>query len=79
MMYIATLCDDQEERVYGWHVGETAPIGQKFICEVSEVQADGDELLWIERNFRNLPIHNTSPVQRWFGEHAKFIVAHLGR
>ena len=61
-----------------WHVGDMEPRAAEFISEVTQVQADGDELDFIRKQFKNLPDTNRAVVC-WFGDHAKFIVAHLGR
>lgn len=62
-----------------WHIGEKSPLTYEDVSKVLEIQADCDELQWIEMSFKNLPIHNRARVQRWFGDQAKFIAAHLGR
>jgi hypothetical protein len=54
------------------HVGE--PLYKGSLSQVIEVQADGDELLHITQRFTNLPMTN-GRVVRWFGDHARFIVA----
>lgn len=43
---------------------------------VIEIQADGDELLYIEKQFKNLP-STTNRVVRWHGEFARFIAYNL--
>lgn len=56
--------------------------------EVIEVQADGDELDFIFNNFQGIPFawerakeqpyeKKFKRVQRWFGDHAKFIYHNL--
>lgn len=40
---------------------------------VSEIQADGDELEYIQKHFTNLPMANLSRVVRWKGDLAQFI------
>ena len=57
-----------------WHVGEL--ITGINICQVVEIQADGDELELIKKNFTNLP-GSKGPIIRWYGDHAKFIAANL--
>lgn len=63
-----------EPLVRTWHVGKPSPVNYKEIPKVVEVQADGDELTFILNRFINLPA-TTSPVQRWFGDHAKMIAS----
>ena len=48
-----------------------------YDLNVIEIQADGDELDHILQKFENLPKSN-APVQRWFGDHAKFIFHNWG-
>lgn len=71
-----------------WHVGEKNPLDHNEPLFVTEVQADGDELDYILYRIRpgTIPISMefqkgvkevTKPVQRWFGDHAKFIVANV--
>ena len=43
---------------------------------VVEVQADCDELEAIQSQIKDLP-HSTHAVQRWYGDHAKFIAGNL--
>lgn len=64
--------------VRSWHIGEKIIMQYETISQVDEVQADCDELEYIKSNFTNLPMSN-SRVVRWFGDHARFIVAHLPR
>lgn len=59
-----------------WHIGEPRPSGLNLL-QVQEIQADGDELDHIKRNFDNLPIANHVRVVRWYSEHARFILSHL--
>ena len=58
-----------------WHCGEPAPTHPH--C-VDIIQADGDELLYIERVFGNIPTRLDSRVVQWHGDIAKFIIANLG-
>lgn len=58
-----------------WHVGDRAPNLSPDV--VMEIQADGDELEYIKRNFTNVPFHNSRRVMYWFGEMAQFIFANL--
>jgi hypothetical protein len=63
-------------RVLQWHTGENFAGIRTLSNEISNVQADGDELEHIKRNFSNIPMTN-KPVIKWFGDDAKFIVANL--
>lgn len=58
-----------------WYVGEPKPTIEAEV--VASIQADGHELGAILEQFDNLPKHKSSPVQEWFGDHAKLIWANL--
>lgn len=73
MMYI-TL--EGERLAREWHVGEPSPIEHQDACGVTEVQADGDELLHVIDLFAGIPVRERR-VLRWFGDDAKFIAANL--
>lgn len=62
--------EDGTERQF--HIG--ASFDHKEAADVVEVQLDGDELQRAEDNFPNLPKARTRVV-RYFGDHAKFIIA----
>lgn len=63
-----------------WHVGESAP---EVLCRsVVEVQADCDELIEVIHSCVSLPCvtdpnHKHYQVQRWFGDHARWIAANI--
>jgi len=59
---------------YVWHVGE--PLPDLNVQGVLVVQADGDELEFIYREFANIP-HGRGSVVMWFGDMAKFIAGNL--
>ncbi len=64
-----------------WHVGEDNPIDCDASFDVNnvfEVQADGQELLYIVSRMSNIP-YSSKSVQRWFGDMAKFIACSLDR
>ena len=70
--------------VMSWHVGDVLPFDfRDHVQEVTEVQADGDELQLILDQATGLPmvnrIGNYPRVQHWYGDHAKWIVANLLR
>ncbi len=60
-----------------WWVGSASPLNHEQESMVTDVQADGDELMWVLRNIDGIPKHETRMVQKWFGDHAKFIVGTL--
>jgi len=47
-----------------------------YLKDGFEVQADGDELDFILRHFKNIR-QCTASVQRWTGDDAKFIIDHI--
>lgn len=74
-MLIIVLSTGKE---HNWHSGVQNPITFHEVSNVIEVQADGDELTFLLRHTENLPITKQLGrylSQRWFGDHAKFIVA----
>jgi hypothetical protein len=58
-----------------WHIGEPGPMKSTDI--ITSIQADGDELSLIIREFQSIPVRFRKPVVRWFGENAKFIAFNL--
>ena len=58
-----------------WHVGE--PVPAIAIAADSAVQADGDELVFVESRFQNIPMRVAKSVVRWQGDLARFIVQNL--
>lgn len=79
MLYIDyTLPNRQLPYTTTWHIGELID-GNVFLTEstIVLVQADGDELEYIKRNFTNIPFHVTKRVQRWVGDDAGFIAHNL--
>ena len=73
MLYI-TEGVEKKARSISWHVGE--PLPDLNIQGVLVVQADGDELEFIYREFANIP-HGRGSVVSWFGDMAKFIAGNL--
>ena len=59
-----------------WHVGQPVPVMYAEVHQVQEIQADGAELEIILKICSNVPSHD-GRVVRWFGDHAKFIIASL--
>jgi len=59
-----------------WHVGEKVDLEPESF-QFASVQADCDELLYIIAKFKNIPFHTDKPVQKWYGDLAKFILANL--
>lgn len=68
MLYIIR----QDGQEYTWHVGDLKPSDNTSFTDVKEIQADGDELEYIQRNFSNIPMH-TGRVVSWKGSVAQFI------
>jgi hypothetical protein len=60
---------------FTWHVGSPTPwtVTKTTDCWV---QADGDELVAIVRQFGNIPMHS-GRVVTWRGETARFILENL--
>jgi hypothetical protein len=77
-MLVITLTNDAQVQ---WHT-DSPKVSRKDaffkLREVTEVQADGDELFRILEKATNLP-HRTPAcrVQNWFGDDAKWIVANI--
>jgi hypothetical protein len=80
MLYITV--EKEEAQNYTWYVGEKLPYTftsggtERF---VTNVQADGDELEWLQREFTHsdtctIPMPRSRVVQ-WYGDIAKSIVA----
>lgn len=69
MLYIVSK--NQEKT---WYVGNPVPKMENVI----EVQADGDELHYIEMHFRGIPIACKKQVVKWTGDFAVFIYNNLG-
>lgn len=44
----------ENKRITGWHIGETLPLDLRKE-KVSHIQANGDELEWIEDTFLGIP------------------------
>lgn len=80
MMFSVTLKDDAPWQAHNWNNGEPKPIKHNQVVDVVEVFASGDELKFIRLAFTGIP---DCPMLRedlgitWFGDDAKFIVAHL--
>ena len=66
-----------------WHYGRTPKGETQSLRElardnaVSSVQADGHELLYIIRCWKNIPVNESREVNVWFNEVARFIAANL--
>ena len=73
MLYIK----DKDSFTYQWHVGEQFPVSFVEIQDITEIQADGDELELIFNSFSNLVGPSNARVVRWFGDTAKMIAASL--
>lgn len=91
MLTIKVRIRNHTDYVYkwvNWHIGEAPP--QVSCFNVVEAQADCDELHYTLTccAFRtstdpaslcsySLPVHVNRNVQRWFGDHAKWIAANI--
>jgi hypothetical protein len=73
MLYIAEGTQEGANSI-SWHVGE--PLPEIDVSRVLVVQADGDELEFIYREFANIP-HGRGGVVMWYGDMAKFIAGNL--
>ena len=77
MLYFVTNNDD----VHPWHVG--TPMVDSFKARnITEVQADGDELMFIIRLFElnqgmTIPMAITARVMNWYGDIAKTIACYV--
>lgn len=73
-----------------WHVGQKADFSAKFINNVTHIQADGDELQYLYKQYGfdvsptlnpkpvySIPMPTNQRVIRWFGDIAKTILANL--
>ena len=83
MLYIiaSNSHDLTREHEFGWHVGEkfndiTKTQMNHVMKNITQVQADGDELQAILAKSKNLP-HTSDRVQNWHGDHAKWIVSNI--
>ena len=56
-----------------WHVGEMMNMTLSDVRLVTEIQADGEELIFIRDTFVNLPYACFAMVDRWYGDQAKQI------
>lgn len=77
MLYI-TYLENGVQRVRSAHVGSNscASLMSESI-EILSAQADGHELEHIWQHTTGLPDAKGNRVVKWFGDHAKFIVANL--
>lgn len=59
-----------------WRLGQKFPVEKNVVIRVGSVEVDGEELKMIGYRLVNLPFstYKLSTPQRWFGDHAKFIV-----
>jgi hypothetical protein len=67
---------------FQWHVGEPPPWLKedwfwRLRTHVVDIQADGDELQAVYRQFRNLPEAPYNRVVTWTGDFARFIALNL--
>lgn len=65
-----------QEETLNYHLGD--PTNLLYYAEVATaVQADGEELQTVIRNFDNLPWRRWASIATWFGDTAKFILANF--
>ena len=80
--------DNIYERSFSWRVRteisveleeEIVPSDEGWVPVI--VEASGEELVWMGRNFTNIPRANPvmNPIQKWRGDFAAFIYDHLPR
>lgn len=88
MLYITFKGSQAGEFTITWHIGEKLSAFFQDKLEKAlkteyptpiEVQADGDELDFIQNNFINLPMVRNCRVVRWKGDFAALIFDHLPR
>jgi hypothetical protein len=70
MLYIT-----YEDKETTWHINES--IDKNTAAKITEIQADGDELAFIQQSFSNIPMPLHRRVVRWYGEIARFIIVNL--
>jgi hypothetical protein len=66
--------DEIDPQSVEFEIGKTTPVNLNHELVLSVI-ADGAELRHILNNFTQLPRCLSRTEQRWFGDHAKFIVA----
>lgn len=71
MLYIRI----RNRNTISWHVGE--PVPPFVAADVASVQADCDELAYIENEFTGIPRVKGKWVVRWYGDDARFIAGNL--
>lgn len=86
MLYITYKREGYGYDYHTWHIDTKLPEGMKEklsdsanaedLSNLVSVYADGDELEWIENNFRNMPVGKGRSTT-YFGDMAKMIVAAL--
>lgn len=67
------------EELFSGHVGHGPISGDNMVSSTGDyvVQADGHELELIKDQFENLPYCKTTRVHKWYGDHAKLIIANI--
>lgn len=73
MLYATTMNKDNEVQQHHWYVGQFFAASAYHVIEI---QADCDELSHILAHVKGLK-HSDQPVQRWYGDDAKFIAGYL--
>ena len=72
-----------------WHIGEKNPVNFDEVNAIQEIQADGDELDYIKKQYcdgnniestvtaYSIPLPRNKRVVRWFGDIAKIIISNI--
>jgi len=55
------------------YIGDKNFFTPENIAEIVEVQLDGNELEYVRQDMTGIPIHKNKRVQKFYGDHAKFI------
>ena len=81
-LYISYASRDREYHVQDFDPARGCKAETKYAIRgtargVESVQADGDELEYIMKNFAGIPTCVNNRVVSWYGDHAKFIVGNL--
>ena len=56
-----------------WHIGTPQFWRHTLYSQVTAIQADGDELTWLEDVIDNLPMWKNHRVQKWTGDVGRWI------
>lgn len=79
-MLLITFVSTSFTATWEHHAGDKVPESRKSpeaINQITSVQADCDELDIIRDEIQVIPWVLNTRVQRWYGDHAKFIWNHM--